>query len=199
MSGSITAWLHLLRQGNDLAAEKLWDYFSPNLRNQIAPSCQNLKICDEEDIAITSFYRLVTAMQNGADYPVTDRKEFWRLLLTISKNAIGDWRKYDGAARRGGHATTVSIDSGAQPIASRSRGPNSRSEQELFEQFAEMAEKMNRPEFLKVIELKQRGMTNAEIAIDISMSLRTVQYIIRDIKDAWCTTFGDAMPRSRAA
>lgn len=198
MSGSITAWLDLLRQGNDLAAEKLWDYFSPNLQNQLAPSCQSLKICDEEDIAITSFYRLVTAMQNGASYPVTDRKEFWRLLLTISKRAIGDWRKYDGAVCRGGRAQTIPIDTGMQPVAANSR-VQMRSEQELFGQFAEMAEKMDRPEFLQVIELKQRGMTNAEIATEIGMSLRTVQYIIRDIKDAWVTTFGESREQLRVA
>ncbi len=188
MSGTVTAWLNLLRDGDDAATEKIWNYFFPSLQTKIASSCRGLRICDEEDIAITAFYRLVEVMQKEDRYSVTDREEFWRLLLIISKNAVNDWRKYDSATCRGGKVNEVPLDQVSIPINDH-RKTTDRNESSLLSQFAEMAERMQRPEFIELIQLKQSGLNNQKIAARMGLSLRTIQYIIRDIKIAWYATF----------
>ncbi|MEM7785655.1 MAG: ECF-type sigma factor [Planctomycetota bacterium] len=190
MSGSITAWLNLLRDGSELAAEKLWQHFAPDLQGRIAQDCRPLKICDAEDVVVTAFYRLVNVMQEKPNYPVTDRVEFWKFLVVISKRVIGDWRKYDNATCRGGEVQILPFNNEThQKLAERLQRFELFNEVEIIAQLEELASKMDRPECLRVIELKQQGLTIDEIAREIGYSPRTVSYIIRDIRIAWQSTF----------
>ena len=107
--------------------------------------------------------------------------------MTIATNAIGDKRKYDRAIRRGGGKTIVSFnenETNASQVTVLSQN-----DQQLMEKFANLATELDRPEFMKIIELKQEGLSHAQIAMRLEYSLRTVQYIIRDIKTAWKKCF----------
>ena len=183
MPGTVTGWLHSLRDGDDSAAEKLWTHFSPVLQQRLAQRCQGLKICDEDDIATTSFYRLISSLQKSDHYDCTNRMDFWRLLMIIARNAIGDCRKYDRAFRRGGGCQFVSLHD--HEVNASSRTTVYQNEQELLDKFAKLAAKLDKPEFMKVINYKQKGISNVEIARRMNYSLRTVQYIISDIKETW--------------
>ena len=183
MPGTVTGWLQLLRNGDDSVTEKLWSHYSPGLRNRLAQRCQGLRICDEDDIATTSFYRLISSLQSRDRYQCTNRTDFWRLLMIIARNAIGDWRKYDQAFRRGGGHKIVSLNDKSINVSEKPIVNSN--EKRMLEKFKQLSAELDRPEFMKVIELKQTGLSNANIAMEMGYSLRTVQYIIADIKAAW--------------
>lgn len=189
MAGTVTGWLHLLRSGDDTVTEKLWSHYSPGLTNRLAHRCQGLKICDEDDIAVTSFYRLISSLQTHDRYECTNRTDFWRLLMIIARNTIGDWRKYDGAFRRGGAHKVVSLSD--QDIRITDSSKSHSDETVLLEKFKQLSAELDRPEFARIIELKQQGLSNAQVAMEMGYSLRTVQYIIADIKAAWKNHFCD--------
>lgn len=188
MAGTVTGWLDRLKSGDESVTEQLWSHYSPGLRSRITPRCKGLKICDEEDIVSESFFRLISSFRRDG-YECTNRTDFWRLLIVIAKNAIGDKWKYESAIRRGGGKTIVSIDDNAAD-ASTGWKP-SPDDQQLLEKFANLATELERPEFMKIIELKQQGLSHGQIAMSLNYSLRTVQYIISDIKSAWKKCFAD--------
>jgi len=189
MAGTVTGWLNLLRTGDDSVTEKLWSYYSPGLTNRLAGRCQGLRICDEDDIAATSFYRLVSVIQTFDRYECTNRTDFWRLLMIIAKNTIWDWRKYDLAFCRGGAHQIVSLhEHEVNCVRSPSSGLD---ESTLLEKFRQLSSELDRPEFIEIIDWKRRGLSNAQIAMKMGYSLRTVQYIIADIKAAWMKHFSD--------
>ncbi|MFK7768363.1 MAG: ECF-type sigma factor [Mariniblastus sp.] len=193
MSGTITAWLDRMRLGDPNAVERLWNYFSPDLIRNLAPECSKLKICDEEDIVIVAFYQLTKAMEENKAEGITNRREFWKLLRVITKNKVRDWLRYDTAKRRGGDERVLSISSCDVDDASKLQKSTIESydDCDLIERFQKVVGKMDRPEYSEVIRLKVSGKTNAEIARELGLALRTIQYLISSIKQVWLESFRD--------
>lgn len=192
MAGSITVWLDRMRDGDNAAATRLWNYFSPNLLRKTAPECRNLRICDEEDIVTVAFLQLTRAMKENKADGVTNRKEFWRLLCVITKRKIRDWIRYDKAKSRGGECDVISIDAVHHDFSKDFKLSSTNRENDqvsLMDRFIQMVDKMDRPEFGKIIKMKVQGCTNSKIARELGLSLRTTQYLIQDIKEAWIKTF----------
>ncbi len=193
MSGTITGWLDRVRHGDSSAVEHLWQYFSPTMLRRLAPQCRQLRAVDEEDIVSVAFYKLTAAMIEDKAEGITNRKEFWRLLRIITKRKLNDSLRYENAKKRGGDHTVVSLDcipDTVQPAPADSKGSNL-DDDSLMQMLQQVAERMHRKEFAKIIEHKVQGMTNSEVARNLGISLRTTQYLIQDIKDAWIETFKD--------
>ena len=187
MAGTVTGWLKQLKEGDESVTEKLWSHYSPGLTNRLTRRCQALKICDEDDIATTSFYRSVSSLQTRKQYRCSNRTEFWRLLMKIARHEIIDCLKYDRASCRGGGQTIVSLSE--DNVDAPSIEIDDSDEKMLLEKFEQLSADLNRPEFMQIIDFKQQGLSNAEIATKMDYSLRTIQYIISDIKVAWKKCF----------
>lgn len=196
MSGTITHWMIRLRKGDTSAADGLWNYFSPNLLRQFAPQCRQLRTSDEEDIVSIAFFELTAAvMENKAEH-ITNRKEFWRLLKIITKRKLRDSLRYENAIKRGGEYRTVSMERRpaiAQSLTKHAPPDTTHLDDDsLIAKVLGVADKMHRPEFCRIIDCKLKGMTNAAVARELGISLRTTQYLIQDIKKLWSDTFRDA-------
>jgi RNA polymerase sigma factor (sigma-70 family) len=151
-----------------------------------------LKICDEEDVAIVAFYQLTKAMKEHKAEGITNRREFWKLLRVITKRKVKDWIRYDTAQRRGGDKKVISIEfCDIEDDAPMTPTPKSEDESNLIDRFHCMVNKMERPEYAEVIRLKVGGKTNAEIARELGLALRTIQYLISSIKQVWIESFRD--------
>lgn len=193
MAGTITAWLDRVRHGDSSAVEHLWHYFSPTLLRRLAPRCRQLRAADEEDIVSIAFYKLTTAMMEDKAEGITNRKEFWRLLKIITKRKLNDSLRYENAKKRGGDHKVVSIDrlpDAAEPVPAESNRTHL-DDDSLLQMLQQVAERMHRGEFAKIIEYKVQGMTNVEVARKLGISLRTTQYLIQDIKETWIETFAE--------
>ena len=201
MPGTVTSWLDKVRDGDSTAASRLWGYFAPTIMRNLVPKCRNLKICDEEDIAITAFYQLIAALESNEDDQITDRQEFWRLLRTITKRKVCDWHRYDNAKCRGGDYAIFPIEGHSEEqvakpseksaLAEPSKGEVSVDSPDpvLTERFKLLVSRMDRPEFETIVELKLQGKNNSEIASRLGLSRRTTQYLISEIKQTWLNTF----------
>jgi DNA-directed RNA polymerase specialized sigma24 family protein len=192
MAGTITEWIVQMRAGNENAAEQLWAYFSPSLLRSYAPRCRQLRICDEDDIIVSAFYQLVKAVAEQETLLITNRKEFWRLMRIISKRQFSDWVKYDLAKKRGGSSGPVSLsglEGNSLEMAFSEETKQAEEANDLMNRLQQVTEEMSRPEFSKIIELKVLGFSNCEVARELGLSVRTIQYLIKDIKQAWLTEF----------
>lgn len=200
MSGSVTSWIRQFRAGNRMAADFLWEYFSPGLMKNLVPKCRRLKICDEGDIAVTAFYQLLEALEQPRETAFADqgtllnRKEFWRLLRVTTRNELCDWVRYDAAKCRGGEQVIFPIEAyrdegiASKPVSEDIHQQDA-VDDELLERLRELGQRMDRDEFNTIIRLKLQGKKNTEIARELNVSLRTTQYLISEIKEAWLATF----------
>ena len=84
MTASITQLLNLLRQGEEQAATELVERYLPRLRIRLARVASQLKISDEDDIAISAFYELCIALKNSRFEDISDRTQLWQVLSMLS-------------------------------------------------------------------------------------------------------------------
>jgi len=193
MAGTITDLMQQMRGGDESAIERLWRYFSPEMLRLYRPRCRTLRIENEQDVVSIAFFNLISAMTDDK-VGIANRIEFWRLLKLITKRQLRDSVRYDQAQKRGGGQKVVSLQSSQTEAIVSSEQALSASDSPadygaLIQTLREVADQMDRPEFSKIIELKIQGKSSAEIARTLNISLRTTQYLIRDIKEIWLESF----------
>ena len=181
MAGSITHWLHLLRAGENEPVANLWRRWFSRLCNQVAPYTKSLAICDEEDVALSAIHDLCESIKDDKYPNVADRNELWRLLSVIAMRKARDWRKYDTAEKRGGSVATHSY------FENLNGEPSSATdfEHQFQEHLRTLMNCLGDAELKNVVRLRLLGHTNHEIAQNIGCSRRTVQYMLKRIREAW--------------
>jgi len=100
---SVTAWIDQLSDGNQQAAEQLWEHISLRLqefaRKKLDP--QTRRHYDEQDAANSAFHSLCRGL---ADFRIKaeSRDAFWGLLVVITSRKISAQRRSLNRQNRGG-------------------------------------------------------------------------------------------------
>lgn len=186
MAGSITHWLYSLRAGDDESIGKLWNRWYHRLCHKIAPHARPLSICDEEDIALDAMSDLCNSIKQNKHAEIDDRNELWRMLSVIALRKTRDWKKYDCAGKRGGgEATLSSSQKRESELPSRSELPDM--QVQFADSLRNLLSALGDPELKRVVHLKLTGHNNNEIAEQLKCSRRTVQYMLKRIRDVWAS------------
>ena len=179
MAGSITGWLDSVRNGSDDAAKNIWDRWFLRLCDRVAPHSGQLRIHDNEDIASDAFADFFQALKEGKFSALKNRAEIWKLLATIAVRKSAATYRFEKAQRRGGGKRVYSFEdlkrTSLNPIASR-KSINSNLVEELIQS-------IDNPTLVRVVRLKIEGLENSEIAIELGCSIRTVQYMVKDLEN----------------
>lgn len=181
MTASITEILNSLRQGVDGAADELVKHFLPMLRRHLAEFAKQLRISDEDDIAISAFYELCTAIEKSRLEDISDRTQLWQMLSIIAIRKANDFRKFEKAEKRGGKAQVLSLENMRHQVASLDQRPEL--QLELLEQCESFMKGLESSELRQVAEYKLSGYTNAEISEELGVAIRTVQLMVARIKE----------------
>ena len=102
--GSVTVWIAALRQGDSLAAQRLWEgYF----RRLVGLARQKLlgrprAAADEEDVALSAFTSFCQGAQAGRFPRLADRDNLWQVLVLLTARKAGRLRKHERRQKRGG-------------------------------------------------------------------------------------------------
>lgn len=192
--GSITRCIVLLRQGEDAAAQLIWERYFPQLvrlaRSQLADSPG--RSADEEDIALSALDRFCRAVHQGRYPELADRHGLWRLLLQITTHRVQDQGRYERRVRRGaghvyresdltdgtnceGHDLDEVADDGATPEFAAV----------MVEQCRRLLARLEDPKLQTLAIAKMDGTSNEEIATQWACSLRTVERRLKLIRDIW--------------
>ncbi|HBT76286.1 MAG TPA: hypothetical protein DEB39_05020 [Planctomycetaceae bacterium] len=192
MTETPTYWLPALHQGDEQAAERLWqEYFIKIIR--LAKRRMNglrLRAADEEDVALSAMNSFCRMAQNR-EAPIADSTELWKLLATIVRRKVNKERQRQFAAKRQEHRLLG--ESAVSPprnddadCAGLTRFAGHDPSPELAAELAETWERiLHLPEAEKIVLLKNDGYTNSEIAEKMNCSTRTVQRAIEKIKKEW--------------
>ena len=82
---SVTTRLHLLKNGDHLAAQQLWQrYFHLLVACPEKPRLSARRKADEEDVALSALRQLLPGRGKGSFPRLDDRHDLWRLLLIIT-------------------------------------------------------------------------------------------------------------------
>ncbi len=86
---SVSTWLGRLRAG-DSAAAALWRRYHSQLVELARghPSRSVRRAADEEDVALSAFAAFCAGAAAGRFPDLTDRHDLWRLLFTLTLNAV---------------------------------------------------------------------------------------------------------------
>jgi len=194
MTESPTYWLPALQQGDDQAADRLWQEYFVKIVRLAKRRMEGLRLraADEEDIALSAMNSFCRMAQNREE-PIADSQELWRLLATIVKRKVNKERQYQFAAKRQEHRLVG--ESGISPPRSDDEKENRNDLAQLPgrdpspELAVELAETWERilelPQAKEIVLLKYDGYSNSEIAEKMGCSTRTVQRAVEKIKKEW--------------
>lgn len=190
---SVTLWLHLLKQGNRDAARELWERYAHRM-NQVARNRLRHEKhggFDEEDVTLSAFENFCRAVQTGRYADLEGSDSLWQLLATFTLRKASDRLKGEAAEKRGGtQASGQEIrtyqggdDSRLEKIPTREMGPETAAL--IAEECSQLFRLLDDSELESLVVLKLEGFTNDEIAEHLGYTRRTIQRMLKNIRDLW--------------
>jgi DNA-directed RNA polymerase specialized sigma24 family protein len=186
--GSVTRWISALKQGDEAAAQGLWEAYFRRLvglaraRLRDAPR----RIADEEDVALSAFDSFFRGARAGRFPRLDDRNDLWQILVLITVRKAIDLRNYEGRPSRGKgrvRSLTELIGEGLEAIVGDEPTPELAAQ--LTEEHQRLMEQLGDPILRSVATSKLEGYTDEEIAARLGCVTRTVERKVARIRGIW--------------
>ena len=104
--GSVSRWLQLLGNGEQEAAQPLWERYFQRLvalaRAQLRGTPR--RAADEEDVALSAFNSFYRGTEAGRFPRLHHRDNLWQLLVVITARKAARLRTHERRQKRGGGA-----------------------------------------------------------------------------------------------
>lgn len=191
---SITRCIALLRQGDEAAAQLIWERYFPRLVRLAHRQLGDLACRETEgqDIALSALDRFCRAARQGRYPDLADRHGLWRLLLQITTRRVRDQARHERRQRRGAGRVLREAD---RPWLSGSStwglaefaddAPTPEFAALVAEGCRSLLERLDDPDLQALAIAKMEGSTNEEIAARMDCSVRTVERRLKLVRDIW--------------
>jgi DNA-directed RNA polymerase specialized sigma24 family protein len=197
---SITEWLGNLREGDQAAAQPLWErYFSKLVtvaRTKLRRMRRTTADEDEEDAALSAFNSFCAGAARGKFPQLTDRDDLWRLLVVITARKAMAQANRQGRLKRGagrvveeavlfGHGLGDADGSiaGLERIAA--DGPTPEFAAMMAEECKRLLDSLDDESLKQVAVSRMEGYNNDEIADQLGCARRTVARRLDLIRKTW--------------
>ena len=175
--GSVTNWLHELRAGDDLGAQRLWERYFARLvglgRARLVGKPRTLN--DPEDVALSAFKSFFAAARQRRFPKLNDRHDLWQILVMLTA------RKAIDALRRAGNHPVEPLD----PENLIGPEPTPAFAVEVADACRELLARLPDDSLRDIALLKLEGYTNDEIAARLERSRATVERKLAYIRRTW--------------
>ncbi|MFO0899972.1 MAG: ECF-type sigma factor [Pirellulales bacterium] len=188
--GSVTRWLHELKQGDSASAQQLWNRYFERLQALAARKLGGRPgVSDAEDVALGALASFFVRARRGQFPQLADRSELWPLLVKITAcKAYGELQRA-GAQKRGGLAARevplFDLEDGSAAAALASDEPTPEFAVQVAEECALLLGKLADPLLVRIAELKLAGYTSAEIADELELCERSIERKLNCIRAKW--------------
>ena len=193
--GSVSIWIDDLKNGDELAAQKLWERYWESLvrmaRGKLGGAPR--RVADEEDVALSAFNSFCAGVAKRRFPTLEDRENLWPLLLTIVERKA--WRQigHEQRQKRGGGQTRgESVLHGADSSNAAGgidrmpgREPTPEFAAEVAEGLQQLLDSLDDDLLRQVATLKMEGYTVDEIGQRAKLSTRTVKRKLGLIRSIW--------------
>ncbi len=185
-AASVTTWIHQLRDGNSLAAQKLWEGYFRRLVGLARGKLRTMprRGADEEDIALSAFDSFFRGVERGKFPQLNDRDDLWQVLLMITERKAFDLVEHEGRQKRDWRRNQ-SADAllGYRDLVGREPDPAFAAK--VAEECEKLLDKLADSDLRLIAVRKMEGYTNREIAAELGCSLVTVERRLRLIRLEW--------------
>lgn len=184
-----TLWLTQLRQGDSLAAQKLWEAYYGKLVTLASRKLEGRVrlVGDEEDVALSAFKSFCRGLANNRYPDLNDRDDLWKLLVTITLHKVLHLVRDEMCQKRGGQ--WCQVGSGDSQTATIERLAGDEPTPEMAAQVAEECERLLKKlpgeDLVELAVLKMEGYANDEIAAKWGKAVRTVERKLKLIRKLW--------------
>lgn len=138
---------------------------------------------DEEDAALSALESFCTAVRDGKVEDIVNRRQLWKLLVTITIRKVYDQRERATAKKRGGANGASTYSAALEQAVSDLTPPDVAAE--LADTYREamriLADEVQR----RIASLDLQGKTREEIAEELGVSERTVYRELKDTRQKW--------------
>ncbi len=199
--GSVTGWLGNLKEGDQAAAQPLWErYFSRLVvvaRGKLRRLRRTTADEDEEDAAISAFNSFCAGAAQGKFPQLADRDDLWKLLVVITaRKAMAQANRQGRQKRGGGRIVDEAILFGGGPgggadgsIAGLERiaadGPTPEFAAIMAEECRRLLDSLDDDGLRQVAISRMEGYNNDEIAAQLGCARRTVARRLDLIRKTW--------------
>jgi DNA-directed RNA polymerase specialized sigma24 family protein len=201
--GSITGWLGELRDGDQAAAQPLWEHYFSKLvtvaRTKLRRMRKTTADQDEEDAALSAFNSFCAGAARGKFPQLADRDDIWRLLVVITARKAMAQANREGRQKRGGgrvveeavlfgHGLGGADGSlaGLERIAA--QGPSPEFAAMMAEECGRLLDSLDDDSLRQVALSRMEGYNNDEIAEQLGCARRTVARRLDLIRKTWLAT-----------
>ncbi len=101
---SVTVWISHLKDGDQDAAQQIWERYCQRLVHLAASKFRGVprRVSDEEDMVLAAFDSLYRGVAAGRFAKLEDRDDLWQLLVMITERKVIDQFHHERRQKRGG-------------------------------------------------------------------------------------------------
>lgn len=181
---SISIWLARLKDGDQAAAQPLWERYYGRL---VALAGSRIRASrraadDAEDVALSAFDSFCRSAASGRFPQLEDRDDLWRVLVTIVARKTIDRSTREQRLKRGG-SDVVAVQIDWTTVFSSEPTPDFAAE--AAEEFERLLQALNDNVLQSIALWKMEGFTVTEIAARLGCAPRTVERKLRMIRQVW--------------
>ena len=195
-TGSITDWIAQLKAGGPQASQELWGRYVDRLvrlaRKKLGRTPR--RAADEEDVVLSAFDGFFRGVEESRFPQLHDRDDLWQVLVMLTDRKTVDHRRRELAAKRGGGAvrgesafTDRQAPESHQPGLSQviDGEPSPEFAAQFAEQFEQLLTLLADDTLRRIALAKMEGYTNAELARDLGLNVRSIERKLRLIRRTW--------------
>ncbi|MBX7104223.1 MAG: LuxR C-terminal-related transcriptional regulator [Gemmataceae bacterium] len=181
---SVTTWLSKLRDGDDAAAQFLWERYFARLLGVARTKLRgtSLRAADEEDVALSAFHSFFRAADK---FPrLNHRGDLWQVLIVLTARKACQERRRQNTTKRG----TAAKNSPASDIEIDSiigDEPDPEFAALVVDQVESLVNLLPTSELRQVARWQLEDYSNAEVAARLGCSERTVERKLALIRRYW--------------
>jgi DNA-directed RNA polymerase specialized sigma24 family protein len=192
--GSVTRWISALKQGDQSAAQELWNAYFRRLVGLARARLRDVprRIADEEDVALSAFDSFFRRAQAGRFPRLDDRNDLWQILVLITMRKAIDLRNYEARPSRGkGRVASLTELTREGLAAMGGDEPTPELAAQLVEEYRRLIERLGDPTLQDVATCKLEGYTDHEIAVRLGCVTRTIERKLALIRRIWANEVRD--------
>ena len=195
----VTLWITQLKQGDPVAAQKLWDGYFPRLVGLARAKLRGTprRAADEEDVALSAFDSFCRRAGRGQFPQLGNRDDLWQLLALITARKAVDLVQHDRRKKRGGGdvdgESALFGPDGTGPGFDRVVGsePTPEFAVQMAEECRRLLDRLGDDDLRAVALWRMEDRTVEEIATLLGCVPRTVERKLRMIRDIWSSRLND--------
>jgi DNA-directed RNA polymerase specialized sigma24 family protein len=202
--GSVTRWIGQVKQGDEAAAQKLWELYFQRLVRMARKKLHGTpkRVADEEDVALGALDSFFRRAEEGRFPQLKDRNDLWRLLVVITTRKALNLAQHEHRKKRGsgavrGESALVGPEGEARSNHIVGKEPSPEFATLMAEEYQRLLDCLGDGELRSVAQWKLEGLSNDEIAEKLGCVPRSVQRKLRLIATLWEDFCGEGSARDR--